>query len=237
MVHTMNLRGKAIAYYFRRRTRRRFARVMARGLERLDPWRAEGLATGPLVIVANHSSWWDAVLPLLLSRFPSPIDAFGMMEKEQLERFGFFRHVGMLPVERNDPRAALRSLQRAALMMSGEKKALWIFPQGRILPNDRRPLGCERGAAHLVAMIGGCSIVPVALRYETGVDELPVAWASVGEPWRVEEGALVRELAVRIESSLTVELDGLRDDLTAERHDRFRVFLPGSVPMTGIRGT
>lgn len=209
--------------YFERRARRRFARVLMRGIEHLDAWDSGGTADRPLLVVANHSAWWDAVLPVIISCRRLRHDAYALMDYEQLARFRFFRRVGAFSVDRADARSAMRTLQYAGDLLRDTRRVLWIFPQGRIVPNDARPIRCETGTAHLARMVGRCAIAPVAFRYEVGRDELPTACIAIGPPTLLsaEDVAGPRALTARIAAMIEERLDALRDDMLAERFDDF----------------
>ena len=53
----------------------------------------------PLVIYANHPSWWDAALvPVLLTRlFPSR-RSFAPIDAVALRRYGFMRRLGLFGI-------------------------------------------------------------------------------------------------------------------------------------------
>lgn len=230
---------RLLAGYFSRRMRKRFAGVLARGLARLEPWNAGG-AGEPLLIVANHSSWWDAALPIVISCGALRHDAYGIMEEAQLARYRFFTRAGIFSIDRDNPRRALESLRYAAALLGRTGRVLWMFPQGRIVPNDRRPIECEHGIGRLIGMIGECTVVPVAFRYEVGREELPLAYISVGEGKRFAGDGTPRELSAAVASMLTTELDSLRDTLLAESLEEFLPLLAGRTSIStrwdGVRG-
>lgn len=205
--------------YFERRARRRFARVLMRGIEHLGAWSPDGTADRPLLVVANHSAWWDAVFPVIISCRRLRHDAYAIMDHEQLARFRFFRRVGVFSVNRADARSAMRTLRYADELLRDTQRVLWIFPQGRIVPNDARPILCEAGTAHLARMLGRSAIAPVAFRYEVGRDELPTACIDIGPPTllNAEDAADPRALTARIAAMIEERLDTLREDMLAER--------------------
>lgn len=213
-------------WYFRRRLRRAFSGVYAEGIERLAPWTDGGGAEHPLVIVANHSSWWDAVLPIVISLGHFDHDAYGVMEGRQLQRYRFFRRLGMFSIDRDNPRAAMRSLDYGAGLLRGRRRVLWMFPQGEIVPNDRRPIDCYGGAERLIRMIGRCTVVPVAFRYELCRNERPTAWVSIGSAVVQGEGSS-GEPAVDIPALLTRQVDALRDAVIMGRTNGFELLMPG----------
>lgn len=220
---------RLLALYFTRLLRRRFARVLVSNPERLAPWH-EGRAREPLIIAVNHSSWWDAVLPIVISCGAMRHDAYGMMDQRQLARYRFFTRAGLFSVDRENARAALASLEYAAGLLRGTGRVLWMFPQGRIVPNDVRPIICESGIGRLIGMTGACSVMPVAFRYEVGREELPVAYISVGEAVHISTdtpgSAAVR--TADITALLTHQADKLRDMVLGEHMKYFSPLVQGT---------
>lgn len=123
---------------------------------------------GPVIVYANHSSWWDGHLAMFLNEECWHLDGYVMMEEKQLARYRFFTHVGGFLIDRQEARSAMRTLDYAAQLMSAQPgRVLLLFPQGEILANDARPLSFFNGTAHLVKRIveqtGACTLCPVAL--------------------------------------------------------------------------
>lgn len=224
---------RLLALYFTRLLRRRFSRVLVRHPERLAPWQ-DGRATRPLILAVNHSSWWDAVLPIVISCGVMRHDAYGMMEERQLARYRFFTRAGMFSVDRDNARAALASLEYAAALLRGTGRVLWMFPQGKIVPNDVRPIVCESGIGRLVGMIGECCVIPVAFRYEVGREELPVACINVGKAigFPEDEPGTITERTAAITVLLECQADKLRDMVLGERWELFSPLLHGRLSIS-----
>ncbi len=134
-------------------------------------WRPEvtGLdhvpATGPVILASNHLSFVDSVvIPVLVPRkvvFLAKSDYFdGPGLKGALSR-AWFTGIGMLPVDRDDTKAAMASLE-TALEVLGRGEAFGIYPEGTRSRDGRLYRG-RTGAAHL-ALTAGCPVVPVGLR-------------------------------------------------------------------------
>lgn len=101
-----------------------------------------------------------------------------------------------------------------------------IFPQGKILGNDVRPLDFESGLRAIVRRAGRVRIIPTALRDEFWQDERPEAFVRFGEPtWA--EALTAGTIVVETEARLIAELDRLRDDVVAQRADRFATLFEG----------
>jgi len=133
-------------------------------------WRphVEGLdkvpQTGPVIVASNHLSFADSlVIPIVAPRkvvFLAKQDYFtGTGVKGALSR-GWFSGLGMIPVDRDDTRAALASLD-IALEVLGRGEAFGIYPEGTRSRDGRLYRG-RTGVAHL-ALTSGAPVVPVGL--------------------------------------------------------------------------
>ena len=133
-------------------------------------WRptVEGLdklpATGPVIVASNHLSFADSmVIPIVAPRqgvFLAKRDYFtGRGVKGVLQR-GWFTGMGMVPVDRDDTKAALASLD-IALEVLGRGEAFGIYPEGTRSRDGRLYRG-RTGVAHL-ALTSGAPVVPVGL--------------------------------------------------------------------------
>lgn len=136
--------------------------------------RVEGLAnipaTGPVIVASNHLSFADSVvIPVVVPRrvvFLAKSDYFTGTGVRGAASRTWFTGLGMLPVDRDDSRAALASLD-TALEVLARGDAFGIYPEGTRSRDGRLYRG-RTGVAHL-ALTAGCPVVPVGLR---GTDEL-----------------------------------------------------------------
>lgn len=187
-------------------------------------------ADGPLIVYMNHPSWWDGYMAFLLDRLVlgRGFQGFSMMEEAQLRRYRFFSWSGAFSVHRQDARSAMRSVAYAARLLAERRdRVLYIFPQGTITPNDRRPLEVFAGLAHIVRRAGGATLWPVALRYELGGEQRPEAFIRAGQPHRAEAGADTRALTAEVAARLTAACDALRDEYSAGDLAGYRELLRG----------
>lgn len=207
--------------------RRRFDRVnLRRTCEPVDP-------AFPLILCANHSSWWDGHLMMALNEIVLKRDGYLMMEHAQLARYPFFRAAGAFSVDRANARRAAESAAYAAQLLSeAPNRMLLIFPQGEILGNDARPLRFENGVGHIARTVteraGACALLPVALRYEFIGEPTPEAFISVGPPLVLRGDLRPKDVSARIASALSSELDALREDVAQYRLASFTPLLRGA---------
>jgi chlorobactene lauroyltransferase len=203
-----------------------------RVLFRMRTERAEEQSTLPLIICANHSSWWDGYVATVVERALS-VDGYLMMEEAQLSRYFFFRWAGCFSVNRHNPRSALQSLHYAArLLKERPDRMVWLFPQGEISPNDHRPLVFFTGAAYLARLTAPVLLYPLATRIEYLAEQRPDLFISLGKPLliRPEEAGtpgFLKRCTKHLEECVTSELDTLRADVIVGDFSSFRVLMRG----------
>ncbi|MBO9540594.1 lysophospholipid acyltransferase family protein [bacterium] len=205
---------------------RRFYDVRVAGAERLANWDP----AVPTLVIANHSNWWDGFMAMLVTHRLMDRRFHVMMEERHLRRYRFFTRLGAFGVDRAHPRSARASLVHAAELMAQPSTALWIFPQGRLRPNDVRPLAFETGAARLALRLERVRICPVAMRYEFLHEEKPQALILIGEPYLLSEGAREagpRALSARMEAEVSALLDELNGAIRQETLDAFLPLVSG----------
>ena len=132
-------------------------RPTVRGLEHVP-------RTGGVILASNHLSFVDSVvIPAVTPRkvvFLAKSDYFdGPGVKGALSK-AWFEGLGMLPVDRDDTKAALTSLE-TAMEVLGRGEAFGIYPEGTRSRDGRLYRG-RTGVAHL-ALTAGCPVVPVGL--------------------------------------------------------------------------
>lgn len=202
---------KVFAVYNRNLFERRFFSLQ---VSDLDFFREKNKRT-PLIIYANHSSWWDGLVAFEISRAAN-LDAYVMMEEKQLKKLFPFRWLGAFSVIRENPREALKSINYAAgLLKENQNRALWIFPQGKILPNDSRPITFYNGAARIVEQLEVCRTICLAIRYEFRGEFKPEIFVKIGAPevFKTNENFNSKKLTRHFEAKLTQISDDLKSDV------------------------
>lgn len=120
--------------------------------------------TGGVILASNHLSFVDSVvIPAVAPRpvhFLAKSDYFTTPGVKGWLMRQWFEGIGMLPVDRDDPQAALGSLD-TALEVLRKGEAFGIYPEGTRSRDGRLYRG-RTGVAHL-ALTAGVPIVPVGL--------------------------------------------------------------------------
>ncbi len=196
----------------------------------------------PLIICANHSSWWDGYVAVLVERYLN-VDGYLMMEEAQLRRYFFFTWAGCFSVDRHNARSAMESVQYAAhLLKQRPGRMVWLFPQGEIQPNDFRPLTFFSGAAHIARLTSPSLLCPLAIRIEHLAEQRPDLFISMGEPLLItpEEASkpgFSKRYTREMEQRVTHELDQLHNDVTASNLAGFTPLLRGKSSVNRIFDT
>jgi 1-acyl-sn-glycerol-3-phosphate acyltransferase len=194
--------------------KRRFNSLQIEGLDLLNN-RDKNL---PLLLYANHSSWWDGLVAFQISR-KVKLDSFLMMEEKQLRKLSLFRKIGAFSVIREKPREAIKSIAYAAEVLRGKpNRTVWIFPQGEILPNDIRPLGFYNGMTKIIEKVGICIVVPVAVRFEFLGEFKPDIFVKISKPdiFNKNVNIISKKTTVLLENKLTETLNVLKMQILTE---------------------
>lgn len=140
--------------------------------------------TGPAILLATHSAWWD---PLILfwavqSWLPAPANIkrkqFGPMDAAELSRFKFLRKIGCFGINPDDPRALPLVREYAVNQLTTTPAAvLAITPQGDFA-DPRDTIRVRPGAAAIAATLSQSPnhkplVVALAIEYTFWTDQHP----------------------------------------------------------------
>lgn len=191
--------------FFRPWMRRRLDGIHVRGGEH-TAW----LPDLPVLLVANHVSWWDGFLLREVHRRIRPgAPLHVVMTERELRRNPVFRWMGAVPLG-DGPLAARRLLMDLQERKRSRPDAvIGFFPQGRIWPSHRRPLGFHRGVAWLAPRLAPIAMVPVGLHLEPLNRPGPAAFVAVGKPIVIRAENTVQSSVPAVEGSVTELVDDL----------------------------
>ena len=179
----------------------RWSPLAVRGFEAFfRPWRDARVRTRvaglpaqlardvPLLLAANHVSWWDPFTLREVQRALRPAAPFHtVMLESELARRPFFRRLGVVGLDPASPaslRGCIRQLRR--LLDERPDAAVCFFPQGRIWPSFKRPLAFRPGIGLLARELAPLVVLPVGLHVEPLNATRPTVFASAGAPILVE---------------------------------------------------
>lgn len=184
--------------------------VEVRGLENIP-------GSGPVLFISNHQSNFD--IPLLLGYMGRPV---GFLSKEELRKVPivgrWMRHLNCVFMDRSNPRAALRSIGKAAETVSGGHP-MCVFPEGT--RSGSGTMGEFKPGAFKIFTKSKAALLPVAIEGTwriQGRDSLGVRPANVKVsvlPPADLAGIPPRDtlkMAERVRSEILKELEILSED-------------------------
>lgn len=192
---------------------RRLGIVLSHVFYRMDIRNADRTpATGPLVVVANHSAFFDG--PILFGNLPRRVSFLIKAEVVRGPLGWLLRTVGQYAIDRAAPQRTVLMDALAQLKAGG---AIGIFPEGTRGAGDVNDV--FNGAGWL-AVRAGATVLPVAIRGTAKTGKVP-RWRPrthvlVGSPFAVPSGAgrtAIAAATARIQrelAGLVAELDELR---------------------------
>ncbi len=209
---------KVLAVYNRNLIKRRFHSLQVSSLDFLRRKDREI----PLIIYANHSSWWDGLIIFEISR-RTKLDFFVMMEEKQLKDLQLFRKLGAFSVVRENPRKAVESINYAVGLLKNPHRTLLVFPQGEILPSDLRPLNFYNGLSRIIEKTAKVFAAPLAIRYEFLGEFKPQIFVKIGLPELIEADRKFDSKGLTAKNSLCLTnlLDELKTDMVNKNFSRY----------------
>lgn len=199
------------ALYVKNLLKRRFNSFNVSGLDNLSNTRQKL----PLIVFANHSCWWDGLIVFqVLKRLA--FDSFVMMEEKHLKKYPLFCKLGAFSVIRENPREAVKSLNYAVrLLKDNPQSAVIIFPQGKIVHNDQRPISFFNGISRIVEKVEHCRLVSLSIRLEFLEKFKPEIFVGIGNPVevKVDSDFSSKHLTKQLAAQMTLCLDNLKNDI------------------------
>lgn len=191
----------------------------------------------PLVVYANHPSWWDGVAFMLYSsELFSGRRMIIPMEAEALTRYGFMRRIGVFGVEQQSGRGAAAFLRVAREVLATPGHMLWMNAPGRFMDVRERPVVIAPGMARLAEFAPEARFLPMAIEYPFWSERAAEMLCAFGAPIEgTALAALDRDArTVALAAALEATMDRLAADAIARDPTRFRSVLRGNEGMGGI---
>lgn len=219
---------RLFAGYSERLVRRNFHAVRILGSPDLAP-----LHGRPLVLFANHPSWWDPLIGLTVwrqlfaERVPyAPIDSI------TVEKYAFFKKLGFFGVERGTARGARDFLRTSRELLRQANTLLLATPQGRFADVREPELRFESGLGHLMRHCPGTAFLPLAIEYTFWEEKHPEVLIKLGEPLIADEGRTALpadDLNRQLEERLDQARRRLADASVRREVNAFKTLLGGRV--------
>ncbi len=143
----------------------------------------------PVLIIANHCSWWDGFFLAKLQRQMAPNGMlFTVMLESELCKYPLFRRLGAVGIDPDNPVSVAHCFNELKRLSQSGEKSIFVayFPQGEICPQLELPLNFKPGLELLSKILGPVQILPVALGIEPLKAAKPAAFILVGDLIRTD---------------------------------------------------
>lgn len=192
-----------------------------------------------LILFANHSSWWDPLTGMLLTRELLPDrEHYAPIDTTALSRYGILHTMGFFGVENSTRNGTAQFLRTGSRILRRPGSALWLTPESDVQDVRKRPIVFEPHLGTLMSRSGRLTCVPVAVEYVYWDDQFPEILVNVGEPLEIADGELEepRTWTNLLSYAMAASLDELAMLATGRDSDAFEVILSRSGSVDGKPG-
>jgi hypothetical protein len=116
----------------------------------------------PVLLIANHVSWWDGFWAEYINRKVFRKKFYFMMLEEQLRKYPLFNYCGGFSVRKRS-RSLIDTLNYSARLLSDPANMVLVFPQGKIESSHISDIRFEKGVEKILEKIGREKIMLVFL--------------------------------------------------------------------------
>jgi len=103
----------------------------------------------PILLLANHFSWWDGFFAVFLNYKILHRKFHVMMLEEQLKKYWFFSLSGAFSVKKH-ARSIMDTIDYANELLTANRNMVVVYPQGRIRSVYETQLHFEKGVARII---------------------------------------------------------------------------------------
>ncbi|WOO42501.1 lysophospholipid acyltransferase family protein [Rubellicoccus peritrichatus] len=195
-------------WYLTYQFRRRFFSVHVDGFDGFDAFFKDA-GSFPILFYGNHQSWWDGFFAFQLARRYG-IDQRVIMEEKNLQRFPFFRYVGVFGVDLDLKEGRAQSLMHCVRTLKVDKprRALLMYPQGRLVsPLEKAWPPFKPGIETILKLCPAVKAVPIIHEIVSGKHQLPEVFIEIGQPISAanQPDATVLEAALKDTREIMIE--------------------------------
>ena len=98
----------------------------------------------PMLVIANHFSWWDGYAARTVNRNVFRRRFHVMMREDELRKRPFLTRLGAFSIRRQS-KSALHTINYAATLLTDPENMVLLYPQGKFQSQHRFPLTFEKG--------------------------------------------------------------------------------------------
>ena len=139
--------------------------------------------TQPLIVYANHASWWDPIVAMLARKEAMPMRTlYAPIDSEMLENYAVLKKMGFYGVKLESYAGAQQFLVHSKTILERPNASIWITPEGKFCDVRDHTQSLMPGMAHLASRVPGIACVPLAIEYPFWDDSRPHIFCMFGKP-------------------------------------------------------
>lgn len=217
-----------------------FERTLKRDFHALRVLRAGNLpqvAATRLVVYANHPSWWDGVLYVVLARrLFKNFRAFAPIDANMLEQYAVLARLGAFGVAQNSSQGVVDFIETSRTVLSDPGSMMFVAAQGRFADVRERPLRLSPGLANLANLAPDVIFIPLAVETTFWIEKQPELLISFGQP--ISASSIVdlskpQRLAI-LEERLDQTMNELRAGSIGRDYSQFETLIEGRSQINAV---
>lgn len=130
------------------------------------------LTTKSMLIIGNHSTWWDGFICWKLNNEVLHKNFFSIMLESQLKRFWFFQKIGCFSIDPGS-RSIFESLNYASDLLNNPENMVVFFPQGALNSIYDESFVFHKGLVHILKNRPEASLLMYAAFWDYSSSEKP----------------------------------------------------------------
>lgn len=159
-----------------------------------------------LIVLPNHSTWWDGFFVWYLNKSFFRRKFYIMMLESRLKKYNFFSKLGAFSIDQNNPKSIIETFAYInTILNSQDRIILNFYPQGELLPNFIRPIKIHPGILKIIRNFdGNLSLIPLGIRAEFLRDRLPYVFFNFGQAidTKKDDSEIIKTIQFSIEDCL-----------------------------------
>lgn len=128
--------------------------------------------SSPLLVISNHTSWWDGFFIWQLNKKHLKKSFHVMMLEEQVKQYPFFSKVGAFSVKPGT-RSIKESLDFTIDLLSDHRNSVLYFPQGKLCSVYDDDLQFMGGVNYVLDKVKNINVVFTAILFDYGSNPKP----------------------------------------------------------------
>ncbi len=126
-----------------------------------------------ILLLSNHSSWWDGFFTYFLNEKYFNKNYFVMMLEHKLKELYFFNKIGAYSINQGNPKDIIKSLDYSAELLQDKNNLVNIFPEGKMTYNFTNSFNAKKGVLKVVEKTDNVNIIILTMKILSLHEEYP----------------------------------------------------------------